>query len=339
MKKVIFFTPHFLPKLGGVEKHVAKVSEVLINRDWNVEVVTVQESEDQPLNEKIKNISIIRIPLTSQVNKFAVWKWVKKYFNTIPTTSIIHLHDVGWWVLPQLIGNIKNNFYITFHGWEGNFPVRWQAKIHRLFISWLVKDSIHVGSFIQKYYWDRPKYIVYGGVDLPIQSTISSISNPLKVVFLGRLIRENSIESYIQVLTELAKLHIKVEVTWVGDGEFRSLCEKWGNVTGMVENTRKYVQKADIVFSNSYLSILESQAQGKIVCSLYHHQLKKDYLETYPASEELVIADNPESMAYEIKNLIENQEKFKSLSKKSARFGQSQTWNLVADVYEKLWQK
>lgn len=338
MKQIIFFTPQFLPHLGGVETHISQISRVLADRGWKVVIVTLQHDESQLLEVKNKYSTVVRIPLTAQVNKFSLWNWIKNYFKNVPVQSIIHIHDVGWWLIFQLLFGRKNNFYITFHGWEGVYPVRWQAKLHRLIIAWLVKGSIHVGKFIQMYYWDKPTAIVYGGVTLPVQSVISEPNkDTFHLVFLGRLEKENDIELYLQVLTELATSDIRVDVTWVGDGSYRRICQKWGKVTGMVTDTKKYIQPANFVFASSYLSILESQAQGKIVCSMYSNKLKKDYVTTFPAAELLLVSDDPKKIASKIKELAADIDMFRRLSKKNAVFGQAQTWNRVADTYEELW--
>lgn len=333
----MFITPHFWPRLGGVETHVARLSEVLHSRKWQVEVVTLQDDPTQVLREKTSYAVVKRIPLRSQVGRSSLWSWIKKYFQSISENAIIHVHDVGWWLLPILFFNKKNKFYITFHGWEGKYPVRWQAKLHRLLISLLVNGNIHVGSFIQNFYWDKPSAVVFGGVQLPVKTEIQPIATPLNIVFLGRLETENNIEKYIEVLSKLAQSNVVVKMTWVGDGKFRHICEKWGRVTGMVDDVRSYTKDAHLIFASSYLSMLESQAQGKVICALYDNPLKKMYLESYPGSDTVILESSAALVAERIMELLENQDKYRYLSKKSAAFAQTQTWNLVADRYEQLW--
>lgn len=338
MKKVIFVTPHFLPHLGGVETHVSQVAKVLAARDWDITVITSQETVVQPLNDKLEYCHVVRIPLEAQSSKKTIWQWNQKYFQKVDEDTIIHIHDVAWWLLPVLLFSNKKYFYLTFHGWEGVYPVRWQAKLHRLVVSKLVRKTIHVGGFIQDFYWDKPNKIIYGGVDLPVKATIVfPQSSSINIVFLGRLEKENSIDSFFQLLTKLTELKLKLHITWVGDGEFRSTCEKWGEVTGMVTNVRRFISSADIVFASSYLSILEAQAQGKIVCALYDNPLKQRYLETFPGKDGLLIAEKPDQLAIKIRKLLDNKSSFLQLSKRSAVFAQSQSWNMIADAYEDLW--
>lgn len=338
MKKVIFLTPHFLPHLGGVETHVSEVARVLTGRLWEIEIVTVQETDSQPLIERFEFGQVTRIPLAAQSSKKQMWNWFKKYFKSVDKDAIVHIHDVGWWIIPQLLLGNKKRFYITFHGWEGIYPVRWQAKLHRLFISRLVNKSIHVGSFISEFYWDKPNKVVYGGVKLPVQTAIAHPQLPaLNITFLGRLEKENCLELFLKLLTELTEEKLKINITWVGDGHYRSICEKWGKVTGMVSNVRKYITNADVVFSSSYLSMLEAEAQGKIVCALYDNPLKKRYLETFPGQAGLLIDDAAEKLVPRVLGLLKNDHRFAQISKQNAAFAQSQTWNKVADIYEELW--
>lgn len=339
MKNVIFLTPYFLPRLGGVEKHVSELAKVLFKKGYKVTILTMQVDSTDSLNEKFPYCSVIRIPLDQQRNKFTLWRWIKNYFDNRKESEIIHVHDVGWWLLIQAIVYKKNNFFITFHGWEGTLPIRWQAKLHRLLISKISKGSIHVGAFIQHYYWDKPNKITYGGTQLSPYVRPQSLSKEITIVFLGRLEKENDIELYLLVLAALAKNQIKVKMTWVGDGSFKTVCEMWGSVTGMISDTQAYVKEADFVFASSYLSILESQAAGKVVCAVYNSPLKKLYLHTYPGKDSMIISNKPEEIAISIEQLIIASSKYKKLSENSYHFAQTNSWNEVADVYEALWNK
>lgn len=340
MKKVLFLSPSFLPHLGGVETHVSEISKLLAKKGWQITILTVQNSSDQLEKEKISYATIIRIPLESQKNKITLWKWIHKYFSTSYSGEIIHVHDIGWWILPEVLFNKNLSFYITFHGWEGVYPVRWQAKFHRLIISKLAKAKIHVGGFIQKFYWDKPDLITYGGVIPEIQKkVVFPDKNNLNIVFLGRLEKENNIEMYVLLLSELVKRNIPINVTWVGDGSLRNLCDKWGTVTGMVTDPHAYIESADFVFASSYLSILQAQAAGKVVCALYDNPLKQAYLETFPGKESLLLANESNMLATQIEKIISDPLRYKSYSEQSYYFAQSQSWNRVADLYEEMWLK
>ena len=60
---------------------------------------------------------------------------------------------------------INKKVFITFHGWETEYPVRLTAKLQRYLYSKLAVGSIHVGSWISKFYWDKPNFITYGGIN------------------------------------------------------------------------------------------------------------------------------------------------------------------------------
>ena len=101
--------------------------------------------------------------------------------------------------------DIRNKVYITFHGWETKLPIPNNAKIHRLLVSKLVRGSIHVGKFIQNFYWDKPNDVIYGGINQKrfTKSNLFEQTNDsaeLRFVFVGRLDDDTDINMYINFL-------------------------------------------------------------------------------------------------------------------------------------------
>ncbi len=98
-----------------------------------------------------------------------------------------------------------------------------------------------------------------------------------------------------------------------------------------VPNADKYLKNYDFAFVSRYLAILEALAAGILVIAHYNNEIKFDYLNLAPFAKYITIFNDPHKT-----NLT-------NLTKTNISTGQvwakSQTWNKLASVYEKLWQK
>lgn len=308
------------PRLGGVETHLAQISKLQQEAGHQVTLLTIDDKQ-------------------LQKNKAAVWSQILKQRHKLLRADVVHVHDVFWWILPLLpilkLHSIK--VVTTFHGWEGDFPIRWQAKLQRRIYNWLSDISVHVGGWIQELYGDVPDLVIYGGVASPLTQT--SKKREQKVAFFGRLEPENSIQKYAQLFKHLQSNHIS-DLVWIGDGSMRDECEQIAPVTGMVsaEKRDQLLKNTVFVCANSYLSMLEAQAAGCIVVALYDHYLKQRYLETYPGFETIVSDVDPQRAAEKIIRLLQNKKELERLRSKSTAFAASMTWEKIATAYEECYQ-
>ncbi len=340
--KILHLAKFFPPHIGGVETHVAAVSEVFTAMDHEVTVLTSQISTDQELVGNDDGVHIIRRPLKFLEKKFQTWWWILKNWREFRTADVIQVHDVGWWILPVL-PIIFRKLYITFHGWETDWPIPTKNKAIRWILSKISRGTVHVGDWIQEFYWDRPNMITYGGVRLTSEALSKEVPNkkdPLLITFLGRLADDTGVYIYLELIDLLKEAWPGgVEVTWVGDGPLRSMCEEAGSVTGMVDFPEKHIPPADVVFASSYLSMLLAQALGKIVIATYDSPLKRRYIETYPGSDTLIHADNPHQLAQELMALAKHKKNWRHTQEKSQATAEQLTWISVADQYARLWNR
>lgn len=339
--KIVFVTPYFLPHLGGVEIHVKEIATILVKMGHEVNIVTSQHSDKLPLKSKANGVSIFRLPHDVWLHKMKTWRAVQEHTKLFFDADVIHVHDVFWWILPIYVANRKKIF-TTFHGWETRFPIPLAAKIHRLLAAKLSRGTIHVGNWIQQFYFDKPTAVTYGGINakrFTKSNTQRKVSNSqLQFVFVGRLEKDTDIEKYVELLSVLSNSGLSFSMTWVGDGSLRGLCEKYGTVTGFVKNVSKYVVPCDLVFASSYLSILESQLLKKVVCSFYSNELKKAYLFAYPGTASMLIAKDVESMQKQITHLFSLKNNYKHCAELAYAFAQKQTWEEVVNTYLSVWK-
>lgn len=341
--KVVHLTPAYAPHKGGVETHVAKISQEMKKLGASVTVLTVQTAPDSPVIENQLGIEIRRCPVRhnqrSWQYKLSIWRWIWQQRHILGAADVIQVHDVFWWLLPFVI-LWEDKICTTFHGWETQYPVRLSAKIQRAVWSFLSVATLHVGGWIQEFYWDKPTFVTYGAPPSRVTKVpkTPSTSGLKQFVFVGRLAGDTDIEKYLQLVSSLKKKHPKLQVTWVGDGPFKEACQKVGQVTGFVANPNKYIETADIVGASSYLSIWSALAQGKVVASFYSHRLKQRYLETFPAAHCILIETDVTKMATTLESIFKRPAVKHTLTQTGSLAAANESWLAVCHTYQKLWE-
>ncbi len=329
------FTPH----VGGVETHVEQVVRIQRERQHQVTIVTTQHDSTLPLVETRKDgIVIYRLPENYSLKKFQTWYWVLQHAALFRQADSIQVHDIFWWILPIYSQN-RTKFITTFHGWETKWPIAKSARLQRQFINYLSAATVHVGDWIRTFYGDTPDEVLYGGVEdrflqIPFPNTIQKKS--IHVVFIGRLEVDIAVLLYIDFVSTLREHGVRVEMTWVGDGRLRSACERVGKVVGWQNDTVKWLRVSDFVCASSYLSILQAQAAGRVVISLYANKLKKMYLETYNGSHFSIVSDSSIAAAQRVQELVGKPKELRLLQTGAKNFAAGQTWLHVVDTYERL---
>lgn len=326
---ILFFTKYYNPHLGGVEKHTKEVAERLAKKGHQVTVITMKHQKQLPGKETRGGVKIFRIPYSTK--KISIWKSIWRHIDLIKSSDLVHCHDVFFWYWPfRLIFPLKKVF-VTFHGWEGKYPIPGRSILVRKLNETLTNGNICVGKYLLKHYGTKTSHITYGGVD----QTINKKNDEAKTItFIGRLEKVNGIEEYLTALKKLKEKH-NYKVTFIGDGKYRNQAENLGKVTGMVKDITPYLNQARIVMASSYLSILEAMVAGKPVFALSSNLLKKDYLYMFPGAKYINISSSSVEL---VKQIETNLQGWTLKVKKGQEFSKKQTWDKVVNLYLKLWK-
>lgn len=306
--KIVFLTRLYYPHVGGVEKHVQKVSEKLIKLGHEVTIITTKHSP------KLKNIkrkggyTILRFkqPQIKVVGLLATWSWILFHLALLKKSDIVHAHDVAIWLLPLKILTPKKPIYTTMHGWEGTYPIPYKNILLKKLSRKMSTRVIAVGDYVAKYYQVRVDRIIYGAVDKPkiLQE------KQKQIIFVGRLARDTGIEQFARKLSKFKDY----SVHFYGDGPLREFCEAFGEVHGF-EKVDKAYEQAEYVFAGGYLTALEALSYGCKVMVGSDNPLKRDYWETFPA-----------------KKYFKNPELFRKVAK-------DYSWDKLTNNYLALWGK
>ncbi len=349
--RIVFLTPRFYPSLGGVERHVSEVAKELVKKKHQVTIITKKDCTRLPLKELINGCQLHRFSYSRllglpKTRFLSVWLWFTKNIGLILRSDIIHCHDYGtfWsWYLPFRFILFWKPVFITFHGYEG-FPLKKKAIRIRRWVERLTRGNICAGDFIRKWYGTRADYITYGGVRPPEKEPDQREDK--RAVFLGRLSGDSGIRQYItclQILRDRYQLNMELDVCGGGTlfEEIKGRVAEQGlkiNLHGFVENTQDYLNQARFAFVSGYLGILEAMVHKKLVFSVYDNPLKRDYLELFPQSGEMiVIAESPEQLAERIAYYLANPDQERERVTKAYLWAREQGWEKVAELYLKLW--
>lgn len=328
---IVFLSPKFYPDVGGVEKHSFEVAKILAKK--HKVIVLTEGSKDR--NENIDRIKIIRLAFGKNgwFKKFRIWLRILSHKKLIEKADIVHCHDVFFWYLPLRIIFPRKKVFITFHGYETVYPPKLSAIFIRKLSEKLSNGNIAVGKYIEKWYGTKASAIIYGAFDKVKVPKLKIRSSKLRILFIGRIEKDTGVKIYSEVLKKLKKYDFEA----VGDGVLRSEFEKFGKVHGFVKNLKTYVKRADVIFSSSYLSIMEGLNFKKPVFSVFENPLKEDYLKMTPFSKWIYIAGSPAKMLSQIEKILRNKKLREKNSILAYNWIRVQTWERVTKKYLELW--
>ncbi|WOX56689.1 glycosyltransferase family 4 protein [uncultured Methanoculleus sp.] len=349
--KITMLVLRFYPQIGGVEKHVLRLSEELIKKGHDVAVVTTNPSLTAPDTENLRGISIYRIPDSRPLK---IWAWFVKNRQILSQADVIHCHDYPsfiLWYLPFRFAYPKKPVYVTFHGYEGIVPIPRRILFLRTLTERMTLGNICIGDYIPKWYGTRSTIILYGGVDLPEGATeganAADICRLDKGVFVGRLEKDTGIIEYLQALKILKhKYGLSPEGYICGDGTLRDVVQKEladhninFKMLGFVRTPEDYLRMSRFAFVSGYLGMLEAMAYRKLVFNVAIDPLRDDYLGLVPNAENIMVtAKSPEELAEKFFYLSNNPLEAERRLKEAYAFAAKRSWASVADAYLAVWQ-
>lgn len=335
-RTILFLVRLYHPHIGGVEKHVSEITNVLSKKGYDVTIVTEQYDKALPLNEKVGNANIFRVPIGKSefLKKFYIWKWVLTHYNLFVHTEIIHTHDVFYWILPVRPFLLSKKIYTTFHGYE-DYPVKMRRKMLRKISELLSNGSICVGDFMKKWYWSKPNIVIYGGVR---GNTTTYVPNRLSAVFFGRLDDQTGISEYIEAYKAIKKKYPNFKLTVVGEGKFKYKIPKEVKVVPFVTDVDNFIIENRFIFVSRYLSMLEALLYEREVIAVYDNPIKKDYLQQSPFKKYVSIARNGHEIADFVIDSIKNTEANRYKIKSGKVWAKSNSWEKVVATYQSLWK-
>jgi glycosyltransferase involved in cell wall biosynthesis len=337
---LLFLSRLYYPHVGGVEKHLKKISEIL-SKKHKIIIVTEQYDPKLPEYEKYPEADVYRIPIngiSETAKKWVIWKWFNRHQDLVKNADIIHAHDVFFWILPLRFKYLNHKYFLTFHGYEGSKA----PGLNRIF--WhklgeqLTSGNISIGNFIPKWYHTNASIISYGAVDntyLPVKKYDLN-----RVIYLGRLAADTGIMDYLKAAGDL-----RLQIDVYGDGPLLVFARKYAEKNnikavfyGFVPDADKFLPKYKFAFVSRYLGILEALSAQVPVFAHYDSPIKKDYLQLAPFSDKIYICGSALDIRAAFYLFALHQDEALSRAKAGYNWVITQTWPKLAGEYERLWQ-
>lgn len=342
--KILMLSHYFHPHLGGVEKHLAKLSQELIKNGHEITILTSQHQPDLPLQKTMSGVKVVRLPL-KKVKFFGLlhlwWQLLKK-LTWLRQFELIHIHDVFIWFLPIRFLLPFKPIFMTFHGYVSS-PVKLKEKFFYWLAEKLTRGNICIGDFIPQHFKIKADTISYGAAAInqdaggqvePGHQT----SEKYNALFIGRLSQDLGLPIYLAAIKQLQQKN-KFEVLFLGDGPWRQEAEQVGTCQGWVDQVELFFDQTQVVFAASYLSILEAMQAGKLVFAAHAaaDDLKRDCLQLAPFSRWITLVDNAQDLVKKIEFYQAHPQQAQSKIETAQAWAQNQTWAQLAKTYQELW--
>lgn len=329
VKNVLFITKYYSPHLGGVEKHVHRVSNLLTKSD-NTKVTVLTELYDNKLstNEVIDDIRIVRVsyPHTRIIGLIVLWLKLLKRINLFYESDVIHVHDVFIWILPLRLLFFWKKMYITFHGWEGRYPIPLSSLLQKKLAFLLTNGNICVGKYLKQLYGIKSSVITYGSTDLNLNAR--KLRKKPKIIFIGRLENDTGLPLFISALRSTGH-----KATFYGDGPLRKECSSVGEVKGFIKDISSALKDCDICFAGGYLSTIDSMAASRMTVVIAQDFVRKIAFKHEAFSKLITICDSEKQIINFLKQYPKESQKIENAHK----WATSQTWDRMTKLYLNLW--
>lgn len=332
---ILFLARRFYPQIGGVEKHLIKISTILIAQGHTVTIIT-EKIGNEPEFEKVQKIATYRISVgkENRTKKVRVWKEMLRLQHLVAKADVVHCHDVFFWYLPLRFLYPRKPVYTTFHGYE-SYPITKKAISVRKLSEKLSWGNICVGDFIEKWYQTNATVISYGGVDLPKKTL--PIPNPQSALFYGRLDDQTGIKTYAKAIEIMIKTHPKFDFLIIGNGEYKDKLHTF-TVKPFQSEPEKYFAGYRFAFLSRYLSILEAFAAKRLVFAVYDNPIKEDYLKMAPYAKFMIIENDPIKLAIKVSYYLNHPKEEEKLVNQAYIWVKDRTWENVVTTYLQLWK-
>lgn len=320
----------YLPHIGGVEKHISRLSALL--PEYDIQLITERYDLKLKKEEKIDNVYINRIyyPKIKIIGLLYIWIQLSKKIGLIYNADIVHIHDVFIWYFPFRLFFLLKKTYITYHGWEGVYPIPIKNRILKKLSYFFVKHSIGVGKYIEEYFDIKCSITVIGAVD---EDKARNMQKRRQILYVGRLSNDTGLNI---IFDTISKLKNKYKIVFCGEGELEYACKKYGTV--LSPRDAKYLfAESSICFCSGYLTILEAMFYKCLVIAAYHNPLKKYYYRHTPFSKYIILSNKPYYLKNKIKDFMDEPNLYKKRLIIGSDWAKEQSWKKLTDIYKDLW--
>jgi glycosyltransferase involved in cell wall biosynthesis len=239
--KIAQVSPRYYPSLGGVESHVQAISERLVKRGFDVDVLTTDSTGNLPKQETINEVRVFRFKSWAPGNAYYFSRALNSHLReNSPHYEVVHAHSYhAMSALYAAQSKAGNKFVFTphYHG-TGHTPFRrllhipWKYYAKRIFDE--SDRVISISKFERNLLIDdfslSPNKVVLIPDGLNLQEFKSlnrarsaGTQDTLRILCVSRLEKYKGIQ---YLLRTLARLEDNFVLDIVGDGQFKRALER-----------------------------------------------------------------------------------------------------------------
>lgn len=277
--KILFWTPFFLPDIGGIETLSAKLLPALQEQGYDITVLTSHGKYDVADKTEFNGIPVFRFHTRNAIGKrdlsriFEIRARVaglKQSFK--PDLIHIHMSDPSVYFhlstaaacpAPTIVSIHQDIEYYGFQGGEdtllGNalHMADWVTAVSSATLSDLLRIAPEIRNCSS---------VIYNGVDPPdiVPDPISF--DPPRILCLGRLIHAKGVDLAIAAFASLLNRWPRARLTIVGEGPQRNQLEKQAAGLGLADSVKftGMVRPEDVpaLMNQATIVVMPSRVEG-----------------------------------------------------------------------------
>jgi len=235
--KIIHVCQRYYPDIGGIETHVKEISEMLVKRGYDIEVVCTDPTGKLPKKEILNGVTITRFWAFAP-NQAYYFSPAMYFYLRDQKYDVIHAHN--YHSFPALFAALarKKRFIFTPHtfGFSSSSFRKFLHKFYKPLGSYIFRSADKIISTAQfERNWLIDTFEIPESKLIYIPLPINLVNRPhkehtsgvIKIAFFGRLSQEKNLKVLISAF-QLVKQHEKCSLFIAGDGPLREELEEFG---------------------------------------------------------------------------------------------------------------
>ncbi|WP_435068355.1 glycosyltransferase family 4 protein [Haloplanus sp. C73] len=229
--KILQVTPRYPPQSGGVETHVAEISEDLVERGHEVVVVTADAGQDGKRRERRNGVSVRRYRGVAPGGAMHVCPQISAAVRR-SDADVVHAHNYHSFPLFfAALGAGTSRFVVTthYHGGSANSLLDRLLSLYRPVGRWAVRRADEVVAVSE---WERDQLASDFGVDATVIPNGIDVerfadADPVErerpyLLSVGRLEAYKGVQHLLRAMPELPEYELLV----AGSGPYRGELER-----------------------------------------------------------------------------------------------------------------
>lgn len=279
MMKLLYWTPFFLPDIGGIETLSAKLLPKLQRRNYDIVVVASHGEYGVVDKTELNGIPVFRFHFRDVFGKHDLRQLFKLREQVIklkqsfkPDLIHIHMSDPSVFFHLSTLSAFPAPTIVTIHqdtrclGFKGGMDTLlgntlrmagWVTAVSRATLS----DLMHIEPEIR-----NRSSVIYNGLDSPDIIPATLPFDPPHILYLGRLIHTKGVDLAISAFSYLLKRFPRSRLTICGEGPQRLHLEKQVAALGLAGSVefvgRVEPEEVPAVINQATVVIMPSRTEG-----------------------------------------------------------------------------